>query len=344
MDSQMGKHVYCIIESGEEERFPIEGVGGEGSDIYSVPAGDIAAVVGEDMTGSPLTMDKKEIVNKLVDHQSVVEEVMKDHTVLPVKFGTTARDNDEVISILLQGAGQFRRLLDNIRGKTEIDVVAFWSKKIFEDVLREEQEIKEVRDMVASHEKDVSLEDSVKVGQMVAEALAVRKAKFAYKIINTLGNYSLDMRQNRIARDDMIINTAFLIERENQDVFDEKVMKLNDDFNDRVDFRCVGPLPAYSFSTVEVSRYSFEEIEAALQKLGLDSNADMSAAKEAHTRLIPQLHPDKRQNDPEAARKFEEVTKAYQLLNRYFHQGGKSLRKEDVESMVMVNLLEIDSL
>jgi len=342
--SPSGKCIYCLIESGKEEEFAEEGVGEEGSAIYSVSAGGIAAVVGDSMSGSPLTMNKEELVKKLAAHQAVVEGVMKGHTVLPVKFGTTAMNNDEVASILLQGANQFRELLNNIRGKVEVDVVAFWNKTVFKDVLEEEPDIRKARDEVAAKGKEVTLEDSVKVGQMLAEALASREAEYARRIMGTLGDCSLDMRQNRIARDDMIVNTAFLIKEEDQKLFDDKVMDLNNEFNDLVDFRCVGPLPPYSFSTIEISRCSFEEIDDARKKLGLDPGADLAATKEAHLRLIPKLHPDRRQADPEAAKEFEEVTKAYQLLSRYFHQGGTSLNREDVESQVTVNVLEIDKL
>lgn len=341
--SPPGKYVYCIIELGREETFPGEGVGKKGSEIYSVPAGDIAAVVGDSMSGSPLTMNKEDLVEKLAAHQAVVEGVMKDHAVLPVKFGTTARDNDEVAAILLKGANQFQELLANIRGKIEVDVVAFWSKSVFEDVLKEEPDIRKARDEVAAKGKQVTLEDSVKVGQMLAEALASRKADYARRIIDTLGNCSLNMRQNRIALDDMIVNTAFLVKEEDQGLFDGKVMDLNNEFGNLVDFRCVGPLPPYSFSTIEISRYSFEQIDDARKKLGLDPGADLANTKEAHLRLIPKLHPDRRKADPEAAKGFQELTKAYKLLSRYFYHGGASLSREDVESQVTVNVLEIDN-
>ncbi len=342
--SATGKWIYCIIGSGKEEAFPGEGVGKKGSEIYSVPAGDIAAVVGDSMSGSPLIMNNEELVEKLAAYQAVIEGVMKDHTVLPVKFGTTVRDNDEVVSILLQGDDQFRELLSNARGKVEVDVVAFWNKSVFEDVLKEEPDIRKARDEVAAKGKEVTLEDSVKVGRMMAEALARRKAEYAGRITGTLGECSLEMRRNRVVRDDMIVNAAFLVKEEDQELFDGKVMDLNNEFNDLVDFRCVGPLPPHSFSTIEISRCSFDEIDDARKKLGLDPGADLAATREAHLRLIPELHPDRRRYDPEAAKKFEEVTKAYQLLSRYFHQGGTSLGREDVESQVTVDVLEIDSL
>ena len=342
--SPPGKCIYCIIEGGGAVVFPTEAAGKKGSEIYSVPAGDIAAVVGNSVSGSQLTMNKEDLVEKLADYQAVIEQVMKDHTVLPVKFGTTARDNDEVASVLLQGADRLRELLGNARGKVEVDVIAFWSKSVFEDVMKEEPDIRRARDEVAAKGKEVTLEDSVKVGRMLAEALSRRKAEHARRIVDTLGSCSLDMRRNRIVRDDMVVNIAFLIEEEDRELFDGKVVDLNDEFNDLVDFRCVGPLPPHSFSTIEISRCSFEDIEDARRRLGLDPGADLAATKEAHLRLIPELHPDRRQGDPDAAREFEELTKAYQLLNRYFYNGGTSLRKEDMESQVTVSVLEFDSL
>ncbi|MBU4174833.1 MAG: GvpL/GvpF family gas vesicle protein [Actinobacteria bacterium] len=340
--SLQGRHIYCIIESGKEEQFPGEGIGENGSEIYSVPAGDIAAVVGESMSGSPLTMRKEELIKKLAAHQSVVEHVMKKHAVLPVKFGTTARDNDEVASILLRAADQFRGLFDYIRGKIEEDVVAFWSKKALEDLLREKPEIKKARDEVSAMGKNAPLEDVARVGQMIAAELAGRKEKCVGDIIDCLKECSLDMRRNRIARDDMILNAAFLLREGDQKLFDDKVVELNDRFEDRIDFRCVGPLPPYSFSTVEVSRFSFEEIDAARKRLGLGTSAEPAAIKEAHLKLIPKLHPDRRQSDPDAGREFEEASKAFQLLSRYCGTGEASFNREDVEKEILIKVLEIE--
>ena len=337
------RHIYCIIESEKEENFPGEGIGEKDSEIYSVPAGDIAAVVGESMPGLPLTMRKEELVGKLATHQAAVEQVMKKHTVLPVKFGTTARDNDEVASNLLRAADQFRGLFDYIRGKIEEDVVAFWSKKALEDLLREKPEIETAKDGVSARGKKAPLEDVVRVGQMIAVALAQRKKECARDIIDCLKQCSLDMRRNRIARDDMILNAAFLLREGDQKLFDNKVVELNDRFEDRIDFRCVGPLPPYSFSTVEMSRFSFEEIDAARKRLGLGMSAEPAAIKEAHLKLIPKLHPDGGQSDPDAAREFDEASKAFQLLSRYCGTGESSFNREAVEKEILIKVLEIDN-
>jgi hypothetical protein len=80
-----GIYIYCIIESQEPLLFGAVGIGGRGDDVYTVSFQDIGAVVSK----SPV---KKYPVARenLIPHEQVIEEVMKTHTVLPVRFATIA--------------------------------------------------------------------------------------------------------------------------------------------------------------------------------------------------------------------------------------------------------------
>ena len=49
--------------------------------------------------------------------------------------------------------------------------------------------------------------------------------------------------------------------------------------------------------------------------LGVDKNADEKAIKSAYRKLAKQLHPDSNPNNPGAAEKFSDVTRAYDLLS-----------------------------
>ena len=44
----------------------------------------------------------------------------------------------------------------------------------------------------------------------------------------------------------MILNAAVLIGRSEEAQFDQAIEQLNRGYGDRLDFRCVGPLPPYS--------------------------------------------------------------------------------------------------
>jgi hypothetical protein len=54
----------------------------------------------------------------------------------------------------------------------------------------------------------------------------------------------------------------------------------------------------------------------ALRALGLESDADFDAVKAAYRKLAMQYHPDRNANDAEAAKQFQAVQAAYEVLRR----------------------------
>lgn len=86
---------------------------------------------------------------------------------------------------------------------------------------------------------------------------------------------------------------------------------------------------------------TFEEVDAARNLLGLGEEATLSEVKAAHRQLAHQFHPDQHPGDPEIAKRFEEITKAYRLLIDYYKEGPCSFREEDVKSFMLVRPHEL---
>ena len=54
----------------------------------------------------------------------------------------------------------------------------------------------------------------------------------------------------------------------------------------------------------------------ALEALELDSDADFTAVKAAHRRLVKETHPDANPGDEDAAKRFKQVQAAYDVLRK----------------------------
>jgi curved DNA-binding protein CbpA len=54
----------------------------------------------------------------------------------------------------------------------------------------------------------------------------------------------------------------------------------------------------------------------ALDALDLESDADFTAVKAAHRRLVKETHPDANSGDEQAAKRFKQVQAAYDVLRK----------------------------
>src|SRR5207253_4987316 len=89
-----GKYVYCIIESGDPLRFGPIGIGADPSDVYTVHYKNLAAVVSD----APLEVLDSTRENVLA-HERVNETVMREHTVIPMCFGTIFKTRQDLVDL-----------------------------------------------------------------------------------------------------------------------------------------------------------------------------------------------------------------------------------------------------
>jgi hypothetical protein len=356
--SVTGKYIYGIIprrnlsranhrDSGEVNSNGEELLGGG---LYTIPYQDISAVVSDSEIVDYTHMLKDAVGRQLVTHQKVIEGIMPEHTIIPMRLGTFASDENEVRDILNKGYRVIKEVFGKIKDKIEIDVVATWSD--FNSVLKEvgeEKEIKEFKERLLTNPEGITVDDQMKVGVMVKKGLDEKREKCALEIKNYLRDCSKVFKIHELMDDKMVINAAFLINNARQKDFDRKVEELNTKFVEKLNFRCVGPLPPYSFYTLEIKKMQFKDLDWARKKLGLLNDfATKNEIKKAHQTLAFSSHPDKNPDTPGIEKEFDEITKAYRLLLEYClsaEQGGKrapySLREEEFdENAIIVKVRE----
>jgi DnaJ-domain-containing protein 1 len=125
------------------------------------------------------------------------------------------------------------------------------------------------------------------------------------------------VQPNALVADEMVMNVAFLIQRDQEGEFDKRVRELDQAFHDQMNFRVIGPLPPYSFATVEVARPSAEKIEEARQVLALVNEVSEAEAKEAYRRMVAETHPDAHPDGEQGDERFTKVREAFAILTAY---------------------------
>ena len=317
---QCGIYIYGIIKTNDSREFGNIGIGEQASNVLTLGFKDIAAVVSE----SPLTaydsLAKEKTVRDLVTHQFVLEKVMASFTVLPVKFGTMADTRDEVMQFLENGYALLSDELRKMEGKIELDVVAQWElPKVMAAIYRDSPHIQSKQREFALKGVKVAVEEKVTLGQLVAELLQTKKASSTQLILQTLKEEALDLCLHEVANDEMILNAAFLLEKKNEESFNKVVNVLDQHLENTVNFRVVGPLPLYSFSTILLERIDPGRLEEAKKTLGLNGEITDKTLRDAYYRLAQRCHPDK--SSAEDSLNFHLITSAYRTLKNFIENG-----------------------
>jgi len=328
-----GIYLYGIIPTGEQITFDVAGADADHDEVYSIPLdshsttlqqaqGDssgqaIAAVVSASPLPDYRNLKRNDAARYLVAHQRVVETVMQDFPILPAKFGTVLANEPQVRRLLAQGQRPFREALEKFTDLVQMEVVVLWDlQKVFQEI-GQETTIADLKAQIANRPVEETLSERITIGQLVQAALEQRRASLLKRLVPPLREVALDSVINPLMDDSMIANVALLVDKAGREALDRRLAALDQEFEGRFRFRCVGPLSPYSFASVEVQALSFEVVDQARRCLGLEETTTTTDIKQTYRRCASQLHPDHNPNTPDTEARMTELTQAYQLLTAY---------------------------
>jgi hypothetical protein len=245
-DPNGGKYVYCIIKSAQALRFEEVGLGSEKSAVHTVNYGDIAAVV----STTPMVVQDPTRENVLA-HQRVNERVMRNHTVIPMSFGTVFKTNDDIIELLRSAYDAFTDVLNKMQDKFEFGLKVLWDRdQIIRDIEEEEEDIRRLKSEISS-QKGSTYFARMQYGRMIDAALQARSERYVSDVFRVLRDVSVASRSNKPIGDRMIMNAAFLVAREMEDAFDVRVKEIGQLY-DKLTFKYTGPWPPYNFVNIRL--------------------------------------------------------------------------------------------
>lgn len=246
--SDQGRYIYAIIATNGEERFGAVGIGGRNDEVFTQCYQDVGAVV----SSSPVIQYPVTRANTLA-HQQILERVMIDHSLLPVRFGTIADDADQIRNkVLIARYAEIRDRLAYVSDKIELGLKVLWIDKseLFREIVNENKEIRRIRDRLAE-KKSTAQRDQITLGEIVKKALDHKRKKTEKSILSSLLPLCVDHRENPVFGDQMLTNSAFLIFKHRESAFDQAVNGLAEAHAAQLKFKYVGPVPPCNF--VEMS-------------------------------------------------------------------------------------------
>jgi hypothetical protein len=241
-----GKYVYCVIEASDPLRFGPIGIGANPSEVYSVHYKDLAAVVSD----APLeVLDSTR--EHVLAHERVNETVMREHTVIPMSFGTIFKTREDIVELLRSAAEAFGDVLNKMQNKLEFGLKILWDRdQVIREVENEDDDISRLKKEI-SGQKGPTYFARMQYGRLVDAALQARSEQYVAAILEQLRDVSVASRINKPIGDKMIMNAAFLISRDQESAFDTKVKSIASQF-DKLTFKYTGPWPPYNFVNIRL--------------------------------------------------------------------------------------------
>ena len=241
-----GKYVYCVIESTEPLRFGSIGIGQQPAEVYSVHFKSLAAVVSD----APLEMLDSTRENVLA-HERVNETVMREHTVIPMSFGTIFKTREDIVELLRSAAEAFGDVLDKMQNKLEFGLKVLWDRdQAIREVESADEDISRLKKEI-SGQKGPTYFARMQYGRLIDAALQAQSERYVAEVLDELREVSVASRINKPIGDKMIMNAAFLISRDQEAAFDAKVKSIAARF-DKLTFKYTGPWPPYNFVNIRL--------------------------------------------------------------------------------------------
>lgn len=241
-----GRYVYCIVRSDQPLTFGSIGIGEEPAPVYTVRCDDLSAVVSDTPLG---VLDPTR--DNVLAHQRVNETVMREHTVLPMSFGTMFKTRDDVVAFLKSAYRAFSDVLDKMENKLEFGLKVLWDREaVIREIESEDEDIHRLKNEIAA-QKGSTYFARMQYGRLIDGALQAKSERYVGEIFDRLRDVSVAARANKPIGDRMILNAAFLVTRDTEDEFDSRVKELGAE-HDKLTFKYTGPWPPYNFVNIRL--------------------------------------------------------------------------------------------
>ncbi|PPA70841.1 GvpL/GvpF family gas vesicle protein [Jeotgalibacillus proteolyticus] len=247
-EQKSGIYIFCGIQTEQEDQFGEIVLEDEKRELFTIRYKDAAMVAAE----VPMKIYHPNRDN-LMTHQNAVSAVMKQNdTVIPVSFGNVFQSKEDVGVLLENLYPQFEKLFPEIKGKVELGLKVIGNKEWLENQASEDAQIKKTASAVKGKSEAAGYYDRIKLGEAAQKLFTSLQQDLKAQIFEPLHGLSVAAKTNDPIGEKMLLNAAFLVDREKEQEFDEKVNEIHEDWKDRVEFNYSGPWPAYNFVNIKL--------------------------------------------------------------------------------------------
>lgn len=242
-----GVYPFCIIQTNTDPDFGFTKWEGENIKLYPIRYKEIVMIVAD--------VPKQDYLPtraNVLAHQSVISIVMKEFTVIPMSFNNVFSTPEEIHLLLEKLYDELQSIFQKINNKIEVGLKVIAKKEWLEEEIRKNDDIQKLKEKV-SQQNEAAFYEKIQLGEKTKDFFYALHHNLYKAIYSPLSTISSASKSNPPIYETMLLNAAFLIDCEKEEIFDEKVNELYEIWKDKVDFKYSGPWPAYNFIQLNIT-------------------------------------------------------------------------------------------
>jgi hypothetical protein len=235
-------YVYGVLRAGDPIAIDAAGVG-RNAPIRTVTRGALSAIVSD--VDSGFVRATREDLER---HMAVLQGAAASATVVPLRFGTVMPGDDVVGDDLLDArAAEIEELLSSLDGRVELSLSGTYEEQVLGEIVAEDRDVAALRDRARGPDEAATYYDRIRLGELVAGAMAAKRERDAEQVLAKLRPLADDVHLGEITHERSVLSAAFLVRRDQLEAFDRAAEQVADQHRARIRFRYAGPLPPYDF-------------------------------------------------------------------------------------------------
>jgi Gas vesicle synthesis protein GvpL/GvpF len=248
-EEQLGIYVFCGIQTDGEEKFGSIEIEGEEKELFTIQFKDAAMVAAE----VPMKIYHPNKEN-LMMHQDAVSLVMKQNqAVIPVSFGNVFHSREDVGVLLENLYPQFEKLFPEIHGKVELGLKVIGKKEWLESQVNSNSQVEKMANAVKGKSEAASYYERIQLGGAAQKIIASLQNEIKQEVFNPLKESAVASKINDPIGEKMLLNASFLVDRDKEAEFDQRVNEVYEKWKDKIEFSYSGPWPAYNFVNIRLT-------------------------------------------------------------------------------------------
>lgn len=246
--NNLGRYLYCVIPCREQREFGEIGIGEIPQKVYTLNHEGLALVV----SNVPVKIYDPTRKNAMA-HEKVIATVMKEFTVVPMSFGLVCKDRQGAKKMLTTYYQEFKERLTLFENKIELGLKVWWKQEQFRrDVFRENPQLEARKNKLEKTSGEKTYIESAEFGRKVQQAANSLRTKYQELVYQPLAELAGAAKLNATIGELMVLNMAFLVDKQREGEFDLKVNDIYLLYEDKLTFKYSGPWPPYNFVDLQL--------------------------------------------------------------------------------------------